>query len=415
MKSYVIEGGKKLSGRVKIECAKNALLPILAGSILTEEEVIIKNFPQIKDAMSMLEILKSLGCKISIDKDVVSIDSSGINSCEIPSNLTSELRSSVFMLGGLISRFKKAKISLPGGCKIGARPVDMHIDCLKKMGADIREENGVIICEKADVKGGKIWLKYPSVGVTENLIMASVIGNCNTTIFNAAEEPEIKDLACFLNKMGAKVIGGGTKRIDIYGVKKLHGVTYSPISDRIEMGTYLVAGAITGGEIEISGAQAENIFPIINKFCDNTCKVCIKNDIINLKSNGFRRGFKISTGPYPEFPTDMQPQMTALATVSRGVSAITENVFENRFGYLYELIKMGAKAKVVSNTAIIKGVSVLHGEKVFATDLRGGASLVLAGLNAEGTTTVCNIEHIERGYFEMCKKLASLGASIKEI
>ncbi len=412
MEKYVIHGGRRLDGQIKIESSKNAVLPIIAGAILTDEQVVIKNCPKIKDVFAMLDILTYLGAKWSFEDDNLILDSSSIDKCSIPQNLAGELRSSIFMLGALISRFKKAKLYFPGGCDIGLRPIDMHLSALADLGVIISDINGEINCVSNTITGRDICLDFPSVGATENIILASVFAKGKTQIFNSAKEPEIVDLMNFLNSMGAKIYGAGTSTILIEGVSSLHGTEYAPISDRIECGTYLLATAITGGSVQLNNCSAKNISLLVHKLCDNTCKIYIKNDIIHIKSGSIRKNFSFTTGPYPMFPTDLQAQAMALLTVCNGVSVVSENVFEMRFRHIPELIKMGANIIVKGKNAIVTGVDRLNGASVNAYDLRGGAALVLAGLNAEGETVVNNVNHIERGYYQMHKKLSSLGADI---
>ena len=414
MERYVIKGENRLSGKLRIESAKNAVLPIIAASILTREEVVIENCPKIIDVMNMLKIIRSLGASFEFYDNNLIINASGLNSYYIPCGLSKELRSSVFMMGALLSRVKKAKLSYPGGCDIGLRPINIHLSALKNLGVSIKECGGEIECFSDNIKGREIYLDFPSVGATENVMLAAVLGCGKTEIHNPAKEPEIIDLMCFLNSMGAKVYGAGTSTILIEGVKKLHGTRYKPIPDRIEAGTYLIAAAITGGEVEISNCRIKNISSLVHKLCNNTCKITSNNDIIYLKSGRVRKSFEFSTAPYPGFPTDLQPQALALACVSDGVSVITENVFEMRYKYVADLIRMGADITVKGKTAIVKGVSKLNGADVFAPDLRGGAALTLAALAAEGTSTVLDVNHIERGYMDFDKKLRSLGADIKK-
>lgn len=414
MEKYVINGGIRLDGKVQIESAKNSVLPMLAGAILTNEDVVIKNCPKIKDVFSMINILNALGAKTEFIENDLLINASFLNSYTITENLSKELRSSVFMLGALISKTGKAKVCYPGGCDIGARPVNIHISGLKSLGVSITEVLGEIVCTSEQINGKSVYLEFPSVGATENLILASVFCKGNAKIYNAAKEPEVVDLINFLNSMGAKITGGGSSVISVCGVKKLHGTVYKPISDRIEAGTFLIAGAITGGEVEVSNVNAENISSLIHKLCNNTCKISIKNDIIRLKSGRIRKAFNVETSPYPGFPTDLQAQTMALLSVSYGASVIVENIFEMRFKHVPELIKMGANVKICERTAIINGVKALHGASVKAEDLRGGAALVLAAVSAEGRTVVSGINHIERGYRSFDKKLAALGADINK-
>lgn len=414
MEKYVINGGRRLSGKLHVESAKNSVLPILAASILTDEEVVIKDCPKILDVLNMIRILVSLGVKTRFcDGDLV-VNSSGLNGFSVSNALGSQLRSSVFMMGALLSRCKKAELAYPGGCEIGLRPIDIHIRGLKNLGVNIEDTGGEIICSVENVSGGEVYLDFPSVGATENIMLASVFAKGKIEIRNAAKEPEIVDLMRFLNAMGAKVYGAGTSTILIEGVEKLHGAVFKPTSDRIEAGTYLIATAINGGEVELDNCNVKNISSLVHKLCDNACKIIIKNDIIYLKSGGVRKAFSFATGPYPCFPTDLQAPLMSLATVSDGVSMVTENVFEMRYRHVQELIKMGADITVSGRTAIVKGVKRLTGATVRAQDLRGGAALVLAGLNAEGKTVVEDVVHIQRGYLDMDKKLRSLGADIKK-
>lgn len=412
MGNYIINGGRKLSGSITLESAKNAVLPMIAGSILTDEEVVIKNCPKISDVLSMVKIITHLGAKTEFNGEDLIINCKEIFRCDIPYEMSKELRASFLLLGALLARNKKVKIAHPGGCEIGIRPIDIHISALKTLGVQILEQDGELICTCEKIDGKDVYFDFPSVGATENVMLASSLSNGVTKIHNPAKEPEIIDLAEMLNKMGAKIYGAGTNVIVIEGVNKLHGITYKPIPDRIEAGTYLIAGAITGGEIEIRNVKPENISSLIVKLCDNTCKIRLKNDIIYLKSGEVRKSFSISTGPYPFFPTDMQAQVTSLLAVSQGISVVEENVFEMRFRHVPELVKMGADIKVRGRTAIIKGVKKLCGGSVTAYDLRCAAALVIAGLSADGKTVIDGIKHLERGYFDMPNKLRLLGADV---
>ncbi len=415
MAKFMIHGGKKISGRVKVESAKNSILPLLAGSILTTEETVILNCPKISDVLSMIKLLEKLGAKTRFDDDNLIIDASGINSCELGNELTGELRSSVFLMGSLVSRAGCARLSYPGGCDIGLRPIDLHINALKALGVKIEEDGGKINCYADKIVGKEVYLDFPSVGATENIMLACAISCGTTVINNPAKEPEIKDLMNFLNKMGAKIKGAGSDKIIIEGVSRLRGVEYKPIADRIEAGTFLIATVMTGGEIELLGANAENLVPLLNKLFNNTCKVDIKSDIIYLKSEGRIKSFNIETSPYPGFPTDLQAQTLALNCIADGTAIIRENIFETRFKHVSELIKLGAKITVKDRVAIVRGVKRLRGAEVVAHDLRGGAALVLAGISAEGETIVSEVKHIERGYYRFDQKLTELGCDIKKI
>ncbi len=413
MEKFVINGGGRLDGKVRVESAKNAVLPMLAGAILTSEDVVIKNCPKIRDVLVMIKILKSLGVKVKFETNDLIVNASGINGYIIPSDLCGELRSSVFLLGALLSRVKRAEMAFPGGCKIGERPIDIHIVALKYLGVDFFDISTKIVCSVKTLKGAKVCLAYPSVGATENLLLSSVLANGTTVIKNCAKEPEVKDLCSFLRSMGAKIFGEGTDTITVEGVKRLHGTVYTPIGDRIEAGTYFIATLINGGMVEISNCFPQNLLPLIDKFCYNTCKINTFNDIILITSKNKVKGFTVTTAPHPAFPTDLQAQVCALACVASGCSVITETVFENRFLHLPEMIRMGADAVFDGKRAVFNGVKSLHGANVFAKDLRGGAGLVLAGLGAEGKTVVNDAMHVNRGYYKLAEKLTSLGADIK--
>ena len=416
MDKFVIEGGNKLYGKVEIQSAKNTVLPLLAASILTDEPVKIRGVPCIADVENMLRILIELGCKIKRLKDVVIIDSSNAVSHEIPARLTKELRSSVFMLGSVLTRFRKAKISYPGGCDIGLRPIDLHLSGLKRLGVEISEENGYINCVAERLSGADILLDFPSVGATENIILAAVKSEGITIIRNAAKEPEIVDLQNFLNRMGAKIVGAGSATIMVKGVSRLYGVEYTPIGDRIEAGTFLIAGATCGGEMEINGISIENIAALLQKLRENGCKIHIKNDKILLQSDGrLKAATLVETSPFPGFPTDMQAQYSALSATAIGTTLVVENLFETRYKYAAELRRMGADITVRGRTAVIRGVEKLNGACVSACDLRGGAALVIAGLKAEGKTDVIDLSHIDRGYSDLEYKLRRLGANIRRI
>ncbi len=414
MDKYIIDGGVKLYGKLRAQSAKNTVLPLLAATVLTEEPVVIKYVPMINDVENMLRILSEVGCRVQKQKDSVTIDSSNASSHEIPARLTKELRSSVFMLGSILTRFQKARISYPGGCDIGMRPVDLHLLGLRRLGVEISEEDGYIDCKAEKLIGADILLDFPSVGATENIILASVKAEGVTVIRNAAKEPEIVDLQNFLNAMGAKICGAGGGTIYIEGVKKLHGVEYTPIGDRIEVGTYLIAVASCGGEIEVEGVPHENIAALLHKLRENGCKIYVKNDRIVLLSGGVIKSVSlIETAPFPGFPTDLQAQYVALCTAARGTTLVVENLFETRYRYAAELKRMGADITIRDRAAIIRGVASLHGAGVAAGDLRGGAALVVAALKAEGRSCVTGLSHIDRGYADFEGKLRKLGAKIK--
>ncbi|MDE6667330.1 MAG: UDP-N-acetylglucosamine 1-carboxyvinyltransferase [Clostridia bacterium] len=416
MEKYIINGGNKLYGSVEVQSAKNSVLPILAASVLTDDRVKILKAPNITDLKNMAKILSKLGCKVVFEGEDLIIDSSFADCFEIPRELAHELRSSVFLLGSVISRFHTAKIAYPGGCDIGLRPVDLHLAGLKRLGVEIEEENGYIICKCEKLKGNEIMLDCPSVGATENLMLAAAKAEGTTVIKNAAREPEIEDLQRFLNCMGAKVRGAGTGTIIIEGVKSLHGCEFLPIPDRIEAGTFLIAAAMCGGEIELKHACAENISSLLHKLRENGCKIHLNNDKIFLENHRRPTSVKsVETQPYPGFPTDLQAQMTALCCICHGQSIITENLFETRFKYVPELRKMGADVTVINRNAFVRGVEKLCGATVVAHDLRGGAALVCAGLAAEGRSEVLDISHIDRGYGSFEYKLRSLGGDIVRV
>lgn len=412
MSSYIIEGGKKLQGETYVSGSKNAALPIMAASVLNKGITKLYNIPNIHDTQMMIEILKSLGCKVKKSANKVVIDSSNITRFEIPENLMREMRSSVVLAGGIIGKYKKAIFSYPGGCDIGSRPIDLHLKGFEKLGIKVEEEYGKIKCSVEEINGTEINLDFPSVGATENIMLASVLAKGTTTIINAAMEPEIVDLQNFLNRMGAKIEGAGSNIVKIEGVNNLKDVSYNIMPDRIEAGTLLCAVAITGGNIKLKKVNPDHIAPVLDKLQEAGCKIEIQADTIFLEATKRLKSVNIRTMPYPGFPTDMQAIMSAVMCVASGTSIVVENIFENRYKYTQELQRMGAKIKIEGKTAIIKGTRKLYGSTVKATDLRGGASLVLAGLVAKGKTEVYEIKYILRGYEGLDKKLNSLGAKI---
>ena len=416
MDKYILNGGERLYGKVRIQSAKNTVLPLLAACVLTDEPVKIRGVPEINDVENMLRILGEVGCKIKRQKDCTLIDSSDAVSHEIPTRLTKELRSSVFMLGSVLTRFHRAKISYPGGCDIGLRPIDLHLSGLKRLGVKIVEKDGYIHCEAEKLTGAEILLDFPSVGATENIILAAVKADGITVIRNAAKEPEIIDLQNFLNGMGARVHGAGGGTVVVEGVKRLHGIEYTPIGDRIEAGTYLIAAASCGGEIETTGVPSENIAALLHKLRENGCKIHTKNDKILLSSDGRLKSVDlVETMPFPGFPTDLQAQYAALSCSAKGTTLIVENLFETRYRYAAELKRMGADITIRDRVAFIRGVEKLHGAFLTAGDLRGGAALVLAALKAEGQSTVADLSHIDRGYADFEGKLRRLGAKIRRV
>lgn len=412
MSSYIIEGGKRLEGTIKISGSKNASLPIIAACILNGGKTTLYNVPDIHDAQITLKILKYLGCKVSKNNGKIEINSKYINKRDIPEHLMREMRSTVILAGALIGRFKEAIFSYPGGCDIGARPIDLHLKSFKKLGINIAEEYGFIRCSCDRIIGTNIDLDFPSVGATENIILASVLAEGKTIITNAAREPEIVDLSNALRKMGASIKGDGTNIIEIQGVTKLKAVQYKIMPDRIEAGTFLCAGAITGGKVTIVNSIPEQIIPVISKLEEAGCSIEVNKNTVSLEAPKRLKALEVKTMAYPGFPTDMQSIFGAILSFAKGTSVITENIFENRFKYLSELSRMGAKNKIEGSTAIITGVKKLSGANVKSTDLRGGVAMVLAGLQAKGTTKVTNIEYILRGYENIDKKLNKLGANI---
>ena len=413
MSSYIIEGGKKLEGETYVSGSKNASLPIIAASILNKGITKLYNVPNIHDVQMMIEILKELGCKVKKLNNKVIIDSSNVNKYEIPENLMREMRSSVILVGSLIGRYHKAVFSYPGGCDIGSRPIDLHLKAFEKLGIEKCEEYGKIICNTEKIVGTEINLDFPSVGATENIILSSVLGEGETKIINAAMEPEIVDLQEMLCRMGAKVSGAGTNVITITGVKTLKKeVSYNIMSDRIEAGTILCAVAITGGSVKLNKVNPEHITPVVEKLIEMGCDIKIEKNTIIMNSPKKLKATSIRTMPYPGFPTDMQSIIVAPLCIASGTSIVTENIFENRFKYTQELERMGAKINIEGRTAIIKGVRKLYGATVKANDLRGGASLVLAGLVAKRKTEVEDIKYVLRGYECLDSKLNMLGAKI---
>ena len=416
MQSFFICGGNKLMGELEVQTSKNAVLPILAGCILCDKDVVLHKFPKFEDTLTMLKILESLGARTYIYENDVKIECESIKNHEIPVDLASKIRSSIFSLGAILSRFKKAKVPYPGGCAIGARPIDLHIKGLKQLGAKIIDKHGFLYCDGLNMKSGVVNIDFPSVGATENIILASVFLKGRTKIINCAKEPEIVDLANFLNSMGAKIHGAGDSIIEIEGVEKLDGGEYTPITDRIIAGTYILATLICGGDVTLKNINTEHIQSLMHNLKNNCCKMIVKGDTLRVVANKRPKAIsKIETQPYPGFPTDLQPQIMSMLSIARGTSVVVENLFESRFKHVGELKKLGADILVNDKTAIIKGKSMLYGANVTCQDLRGGAGLVLAGLVAKGYTTVDDVFHIDRGYYHMEKDLQQLGANIERI
>ena len=408
MSKFIIEGGKRLEGEVKISGSKNAALPIIAATVLNAGKTTLYNVPDIQDVQTMFEIIRDIGGKVNKKRNKIIIDTSEIHTYEIPDNLMRQMRSSVILAGALIGKYHQARFSCPGGCDIGSRPIDLHLKGFEKLGVNIKE----IVCDAEKIVGTQINLDFPSVGATENIVLASCLGDGTTVITNAAREPEIEDMIKYLNKMGAKIKGAGTDRIEITGVKKLSEISYNIMPDRIEAGTYLVAGAITGGKVKLTNVYPEHIEPILNKLEEANCKLTIRKNTIEIEAPKRVKAVDIKTMPYPGFPTDMQSIFGALLSTAKGTSIITENIFESRYKYAHELNRMGAKINIEGRTAIIKGTKRIQGANVVANDLRGGAAIILEALAAKGTTQIDNIHYILRGYEKIEEKLRSLGAKI---
>ena len=417
MDKLIIHGGIPLSGEISISGAKNAALPILSATLLTTEPVTIGNVPHLHDITTTIELLGRMGAQVTVDERMrIEIDNSQINNFFAPYELVKTMRASILVLGPLLARYGQADVSLPGGCAIGSRPVNLHIQGLASMGADITVEGGYIRASANRLKGAHLALDIVTVTGTENLMMAATLAEGTTVIENAAREPEVSDLANFLNKMGAKISGAGSDRIEIEGVESLHGADYEILPDRIETGTYLVAAAMTGGDIKLKNTRPELLETVLAKLAEAGAHLDVDDNTIKLDMKGETpRAVDIHTSPYPGFPTDMQAQFTAMNCIASGAGTITESVFENRFMHVHELQRMGANLKLEGNTTITEGVPRLTCAPVMATDLRASASLVLAGLVAEGNTVVDRIYHIDRGYETIEEKLSQLGADIKRV
>jgi UDP-N-acetylglucosamine 1-carboxyvinyltransferase len=412
-----IRGGVPLDGEVKISGAKNAALPILAGALLADGPVSIGNVPHLRDVTTMIELLGRMGVSVTIDERMrIEVDPRTTRETFAPYELVKTMRAAVLVLGPLVARFGTADVSLPGGCAIGARPVNIHVAGLQAMGAEVHIENGYIKARAGRLKGARIVLETVTVTGTENLMMAAALAEGRTILENAAREPEVTDLGLFLNAMGARIGGLGTDTLVIDGVETLHGTSYDVLPDRIEAGTYLVAGAITGGRVRARNARPEHLDAVLAKLEEAGADVLRGDNFIEVDMRGRRpRAVDLRTAPHPGFPTDMQAQFAALDTVAEGVGTITETIFENRFMHMLEMRRMGAEIRLEGNTAIIRGVPRLTAAPVMATDLRASASLVLAGLVAEGTTVIERIYHIDRGYECIEEKLAGLGAQIRRV
>ena len=414
MEKIIVNKSMGLKGNIKVDGAKNSILPILAATLLSDEECVIHDIPKLKDVEVMCELLEAIGAEvIKLDENSLKITTKEIKTSEAPYELISKMRASFLVMGPLLARYGSAKVYMPGGCAIGTRPIDLHLKGFKALEADVISESGYVHSKAEKLIGADIYLDFPSVGATENVIMAATLAEGETILENAAEEPEIVDLANFINSMGGNIIGAGTKTIRIKGVKKLHKTDHTVIPDRIEAGTYMVAAAITNGDLVIENVVSSHVQPVIAKLRETGVTIEEYEDKIRVKSNGFIKPVDIKTLPYPGFPTDMQAQFMALMSLAEGTSVINETIFENRFMHANELARMGVNVKTEGNTAILKGKSNLSGAKVKATDLRGGAALILAGLAAEGETVITEVYHIKRGYADIVEKLQKVGAKIR--
>lgn len=420
MDKLLIQGGARLHGEVTVSGAKNAALPILCAALLAEDTLQLSSVPKLKDVGTIISLLEHMGVKVNRQADKVDLDARNIQILEAPYEMVKTMRASILVLGPLLARFGKARVSLPGGCAIGSRPVDLHIKGLQAMGAEIHIEHGYIEATTEHLpnkrlQGARYYMDLVTVTGTENLMMAAALANGTTILENAAKEPEVVDMAECLIKMGAKIKGAGTDVITIEGVEKLHGATHQVVCDRIEAGTYMVAAAMTGGEIKLLNVKENLLDAVIEKLREAGAKVTCDQNTITVKSDGKLKAVNIRTAPHPAFPTDMQAQFMALNTVAEGVSKVTETIFENRFMHVQEMQRLGANIDIDGNTALVRGVAELEGATVMATDLRASASLVLAGLVAKGQTVIERIYHLDRGYENLEEKFNALGANVKRV
>lgn len=416
MSKYIVVGGKKIAGEARVHGAKNAVLPILAATVLNGSINVLYDIPMLSDVETMTKILQSVGCKVYREGEALIVDSAHLSSHEVPEDLVREMRSSIIFLGAMLARNGSVVISYPGGCEIGHRPIDLHLKALREMGTEIEEKHGFLYCRAKQLRGCEIQLDFPSVGATENAVLAAVFAEGTTVVRNAAREPEIVDLENFINAMGGKVSGAGSANIFVEGVSSLRPVEHRIIPDRIVAGTYLIAAAITGGEILLNNVRPDNMQSIMHKLREAGCKIDFnENQIRLIAPDRIKAIDSIQTLPYPGYPTDMQSQMMSLMTLSNGVTVFIENIFENRFKHTEELNRMGANIKVDGRIALIRGVNKLTGAAVTSKDLRGGAALILAGLAAEGTTVIENAKHVDRGYDHLHKVLQALGANIQKV
>ncbi len=416
MAKILIEGGKPLSGSIKVSGAKNAALPIMAGVILSTGPVRLTNVPALNDVDTMAKVLQALGVKTTCaGNNVYNFDASGTIGDEAPYELVKTMRASFFVMGPLLARLKKARVPLPGGCAIGVRPVNIHLKGFEALGAQVSIEGGCAVAVAEKLRGNRIILDFPSVGATENLMMAATLAEGRTVIDNSAQEPEIVDLARFLNAIGAKIEGAGSPTITIDGVESLGGGEYRVMADRIEAGTFAVLGAMTGGPVRVENCEPDHLLALINKLREMGAEVSCEADSMIVRSNGRLKAVEVKTLPYPGFATDLQAQLMAAMCLAKGSSSVTETIFENRFMHVSELARMGASIAIHDRTAVVHGVKTLQGAPVSATDLRAGAAMVLAGLVAEGQTEISQVHHIDRGYEDLVGRIMKLGASIRRI
>ncbi len=415
MESIIIKGGHKLEGKISVHGSKNSCLPLLAAVILTEDVCVIHNCPDLTDVLAAVKILEYLGCRVERDGDVISVDSKCLTRCDIPESLMREMRSSIVFLGSVLSRLGQADMYTPGGCEIGLRPIDLHLSALKTLGAEIDESHGKLSCKRdGKLKGRNIDLPFPSVGATENIILACAVSDGVTNIYNAAREPEIAVLVDFLNKCGAKISISSDGTVSICGVERLHGCEFSVIPDRITAATYMAAVVSAGGDVLVENVIPLHLKSVISVFEQTGCKLNISKNSLRIKVPDVVLPIRnVRTMPYPGFPTDAQAPVMAMATKANGTSVIVENIFESRFKHVPQLLRLGAKIKIEDRVAVIDGVKNLYGAKVEATDLRGGGSLIVAALRAEGTTEITQTQHIDRGYEKIETALGNIGADIK--
>ena len=413
MAKIIVKKSNPLKGTVKIDGAKNAVLPIIAATLLGKGKSVIREVPNLRDVHVISDLLRHLGAEVEYSDKTLVVDATNISTCEAPYELVRKMRASFLVMGPLLARFNHTKISMPGGCAIGTRPIDLHLKGFRCLGADVEIDHGFVEARTEKLKGSKLYLDFPSVGATENIMMAATLAEGTTIIENAAEEPEIVDLANFLNEMGADIKGAGTNTIKIKGVKELTGAEHTVIPDRIEAATYMVAAAMTKGDIIIENVLMEHLKPVTAKLREAGCEITELENAVRVVGPEKLKTIDIKTLPHPGFPTDVQAQFMAMLTVSEGTGTVIETVFENRYMHVAEFNRMGANINIEGRTAIVKGVDQLHGAKVNATDLRAGAALILCGLIAEGDTEIGEIYHIQRGYVDIDKKITGLGGNIE--